>query len=149
MSWPTASQYVLTRSYEDANVFIFHVATVGHLHGYHDAICVLCLDAQSCPTLCDPMDCCPPGSSVHGISQARILEWVAMPSSRGSSRSRDRTHLCCISCIGRRILYHCITWEAHESSTGHSFSFGPDSLADPGVSVYTSGAPSWQISGFL
>ena len=38
--------------------------------------------AQSCPTLCDPMDCSAPGSSVHGIPQARILEWVAMPSSR-------------------------------------------------------------------
>ena len=45
--------------------------------------------AQSCPTLCDPMDCSPPGSSVHGISQARILEWVAVPSSSGSSRPRD------------------------------------------------------------
>ena len=44
---------------------------------------VLCLFAQSCLTLCDPMDCSPPGSSVHGIPQARILEWVAMPSSRG------------------------------------------------------------------
>ena len=40
--------------------------------------------AQSCPTLCDPMDCCLPGSSIHGISQARILEWVAISSSRGS-----------------------------------------------------------------
>ena len=39
------------------------------------------LVAQSCPALCDPMDCSPPGSSVHGISQARILEWAAMPSS--------------------------------------------------------------------
>ena len=44
---------------------------------------------QSCPTLCDPMDCSLPGSSVHGILQARILEWVAMPSSRGSSQPRD------------------------------------------------------------
>ena len=48
---------------------------------------------QSCPTLCDPMDCSPPGSCVHGILQARILEWVAMPSSRVSSRPRDRTHV--------------------------------------------------------
>ena len=40
---------------------------------------------QSCPTLCDPMDCSPPGSSVHGILQARILEWVTMPSSKGPS----------------------------------------------------------------
>ena len=44
---------------------------------------------QSCPTLCDPVDCSLPGSSVHGIRQARILEWVAMSSSRGSSRPRD------------------------------------------------------------
>ena len=41
--------------------------------------------AQSCPTLCDPMDCTPPGSSVHGVLQARLLEWVAVSSSRGSS----------------------------------------------------------------
>ena len=44
-----------------------------------------CLIAQSCPILCDPMDCSPPGSSVHGILQARILEWAAMPSFQGSS----------------------------------------------------------------
>ena len=49
---------------------------------------VLCLVAQSCPTLCDPMDCSQPGSSVHGILQARILEWVVMLSSRGSSQHR-------------------------------------------------------------
>ena len=51
-----------------------------------------CLLAQSCPTLCSPMDCRPPGFSVHGILQARTLEWVAMPFSRGSSRPRDGTH---------------------------------------------------------
>ena len=45
---------------------------------------------QSCPTLCDPMDSNPPGSSVHGILQARILEWVAIPFSRGSSQATDR-----------------------------------------------------------
>ena len=49
--------------------------------------------AQSCPTLCDPVDYRPPGSSVHGISQARILEWVAIFFSRGYSRPRDRTHV--------------------------------------------------------
>ena len=46
---------------------------------------ICCLVAKSCPTLCNPMDYSPPASSVYGISQARILEWVAMPSSRGSS----------------------------------------------------------------
>ena len=59
---------------------------------------------------CDPMDYSPPGSSVHGISQARILEWVAILSSRGSTQSRDQTHVSWISCIGRWILYHCATW---------------------------------------
>ena len=73
-----------------------------------DDCAVPCLVDQSCPTLCDPMDCSLPGSSVHGISHARILEWVAVSFSRGSSRPRDRTH---ISCIGRRMLYHCVTWE--------------------------------------
>ena len=47
--------------------------------------------AQSCLTLCDPMDCSPPGSSIHGISKARVLEWVAISFSRGSSQPRDRT----------------------------------------------------------
>ena len=61
---------------------------------------------QSCPTLCNPMDCTPLGSSVQEIVQARILEWVAMPSSRGSSRSRDWTHVSCVSCISRQVLYH-------------------------------------------
>ena len=49
------------------------------------------LVAQSCPNLCELMDCSQPGSSVHGILQARILEWVAFPFSRGSSQPRDQT----------------------------------------------------------
>ena len=53
--------------------------------------------AQLCLTLCDPMDCSPPGSSAHGISQARILEWVAMSFSRGSSHPRDQTNISCIA----------------------------------------------------
>ena len=61
--------------------------------------------AQSCPTLFDPLDCSPPGSSVHEISQARILEWVAIFSFRSSSQLRDQTHISCVSCIGWQILY--------------------------------------------
>ena len=64
-----------------------------------------CSVAQSCPTLCKSMVCSPPGSSVHGISQARILEWVAMPSSRGSFWPRDRTHVCLHLLHCRQILY--------------------------------------------
>ena len=55
------------------------------------------LVARSCPTLCDCMDCSPPGSSVHGILQARILEWVVNPFSRGSSPPRDQTEASCIA----------------------------------------------------
>ena len=54
-----------------------------------------------------------PGEPVHGISQARILEWVAISSFRGSSQPRDGTHFTCISCFGRQILDHCATWKAY------------------------------------
>ena len=59
---------------------------------------------QSCLTLCDPIDCIPPGSSVHRILQSRILEWVAMPFSRGSSWPRDWTCVSCSSCIAGRFF---------------------------------------------
>ena len=68
-----------------------------------------CSVTQSWLTLCNPMDCSPPGSSVHKISQARILEWVAIFFSRVSSHTRDWT---CISCIDEWILYHWATREA-------------------------------------
>ena len=58
----------------------------------------------SCPTLCDLMGCSPPSSSVHGIIQASILRWVAMPSSRRSSRPRDQTCISCSSCIAGRFF---------------------------------------------
>ena len=58
---------------------------------------MLFLVTQLCLTLCDPMDCSPPGSSVHRILQARIPEWIAMPSSRGSSQPWDLTQVSCIA----------------------------------------------------
>ena len=61
---------------------------------------------QSYPTLCNPMDHSLPGSSVHGILQARILEWDAMPFSRESSGPRDLACISYVSCIGRQVLYH-------------------------------------------
>ena len=67
---------------------------------------IMCVRAQSCPTVWDPVDCSLPGSSVPGIFQTRILEWLAIPFSRGSSQLRDQTRISCISCIGRWILYH-------------------------------------------
>ena len=59
---------------------------------------------QSCPTLCDSRDCSQPGFSVHGILQARILEGVAMHSSRGSSPPSNQTRISCLSCIADRIF---------------------------------------------
>ena len=91
------------------------------------------LVVQSCPTLCDPVDCSLPGASVHEILQARILEWVAISSSRGSSRPRDQTH---ISCIGRRIL----TTEPHGEPT-HT----PNHIRQTagGKLLYSRGSSAW------
>ena len=71
--------------------------------------------AQSHPALRVPVDCNLPGSSVHGIFQASILGQVAISYSRVSSWPRDLTRVSCISCTGRRILYHCATWKARPS----------------------------------
>ena len=81
---------------------------------------ILVLVAQSCPTLCDPMDYSPRGSSVRGVLQARVLEWVAIPFSRGSSQLRDQTQF---SCTGRQILYRvsqCLIkpWNSPGKNTG-------------------------------
>ena len=73
--------------------------------GSHLTVCL-------CPTLFDPINCSPLVSSVHGISQARLLDWVAISSFKGSSQPRGQTH---VSSIGRWILYHCTSWEAHPS----------------------------------
>ena len=74
-------------------------------HSEHWGACA-CTQPQSHPTICNPIDRNLPGSSVHGILQARILEWIVMPFSRGSSWPSDWTHISYISCISRRVLYH-------------------------------------------
>ena len=85
------------------------------LQGIHWVHFFCCLVTQSCLTLRDPMTCSLPCPSVHGISQARILNWVAISSSRGSSWPRDQT---CITCIDRWILYH---WATRETPTGAKY----------------------------
>ena len=76
-------------------------------------VCVcVCLVTQSCPILWDPMDCSLPGSSVQGISQARILEWVAISFFRGCTRPRDGTR---ISCTDRWILYCWASQSVHDN----------------------------------
>ena len=65
------------------------------------------LPAQSCPTICDPMDCSPPDSSVYGLVQVRILSVLPFPP---SGDLLDLGIKLCVFCIGRQILYHCSTW---------------------------------------
>ena len=72
---------------------------------YNSFVC-----AQSGVSVCDPMECSPPGSSVHGISQARVLEWLAISFSRGSSPPRDGTH---VACIAGGFFTIWATWPAH------------------------------------
>ena len=97
---------ILSVSFKEKNLFCLAGAGDEELEVW---ACVL-----SCVQLFDdPMDCSLPGSSVQGISQARILEWVAISSSRGSSQPRDWT---CISCTVRGILYHWATFRNLQSS---------------------------------
>ena len=66
-----------------------------------------CPSPELCLALCNLMDCSLPGSSVHGIISSRILEWVVIFPSRGSSPPRNRIPVPCVSCIGKQTLYHC------------------------------------------
>ena len=82
---------------------------------FNSRLKVKVLVTQSCPTLCNPMDYNPLDSSVHGILQARILEWVAIPFSKGYSWSRDRTW---VSCIAGRLF---TIWATREATRLHAF----------------------------
>ena len=79
----------------------------------HVCVCVyVCAKLlQSCPILCDPTDCSPPSSSVHGILQVRMLEWVAIPTSRRSSQHRNGTVSDISSALARRFLTTSTTWD--------------------------------------
>ena len=90
---------------------------------------------QSCPILCDPMNCSVPGSSVHGIFQARILEWGSMPSSKGSFWLKNWTHVSCISSMDMWILYHWDTWETCLSSLSFARLFATPWTAAPQASL--------------
>ena len=89
---------MLSNLYADLSRFLYSSS----FQSFKAAI-VLCSVTQSCPTLCDPTECSWPGSSVHGIFQARILAWVAISSSRGSSQGLNRVS--CSFCTSRQILY--------------------------------------------
>ena len=101
-----------------------------HFHALSFPISVYArvLHAQSFRTLWDPIDCCPPSSSLHGISQARILEWVAISFSRAFSQPRNLTYQSFICCIGRQIVYHCTIWEALGRQTFLKYKFDHTSI---------------------
>ena len=81
-------------------------------------LCARAKSVQPCPVLCNAMDWSPPGSSVLGTLQARVLEQAAMPSSSGSSRPRGQTHVSYIFCIGGQVLYHsCHLGKPHKPFT--------------------------------
>ena len=91
-------------------LFSFNLSNVNFLkkkksHSRHSDGCMCAKSLQLCPSLCDPMDCSPPGSSVHGILQARILEWVAIFSPQGIFLAQGLTCVSYISYTGRRVLY--------------------------------------------
>ena len=102
---------------------------------------------QSCPTLCDPMDCSPPGSSAHGVIQARILKWVAMPSSRGSSWPRDQTRVSYgLPALAGGFFTTSATWEAKE----HLGSLGtPRNISKRGEEVLVCQLHSWGPQHYL
>ena len=79
------------------HTYITHTYILQHTHVYKHT-CMRVKSLQSHPNLCNPMDCSPPGFSVHGILQARLSEWVAVPSSRRSSRARHQTSVPCDFC---------------------------------------------------
>ena len=85
------------------NPRLLHCKEILYCCATGEAWVVLRVQAQSYPTLWEPMNYRPPGSSVHRILQARILEWIAMSSSRGSFSPRDWTQVSCDSCLGRQI----------------------------------------------
>ena len=101
--WPWClpwANYLISQRLSFSSVKFMCVCVCAHAH------------VLSCPTLCNPMDYSLPGSSVHGIMQARVLEQVATSFSSGSFRPRDWTHISCISCSGRWTLHHWATWKA-------------------------------------
>ena len=99
--------------------------------GYYPlCVCVCANSFQLRPTVCDPMDCCLPGSSVHGILQARKLKWIAMPSSRGSSLLKDPTHgpLRPWQALAGGFFTTSTTWETFFPSESESHSVMSNSL---------------------
>ena len=106
-SHPSRSSQSSTAIGSLCNTAISHQPSILHMTVSH----ISCLRSvvKSCPTLCNSMDCSLPACSVQGIFQARILKWVAISFSRGSSQPKDQIWVSWVSCIGRQIIYHWAT----------------------------------------
>ena len=89
--------HILANKYKQHFLGNYKAKLSNFVYKPNSTLCVCVLVAQSCLTLCDPMDCSPPSSSVRGILQARILEWIAIPFSRETSQPRDQTLVSCIA----------------------------------------------------
>ena len=101
--------------------------------GFRVSVYAVCVLARLCLTLCNPTDWGPPGSSVHGISQARVLDWVCHFLLQGIFPTQG-SNLCLLGLLlGRRILYHCATWEVHKQWTGTVIIMGADITSDNNV----------------
>ena len=96
--------YVYTQNIHPHQIYIFYYILHMSVHAQPFQSCLM--------TLCHSVDCSPPGSFVHGVLQARMLEWVAMPSSRESSWPREWTHISCVFCISGGFFTHWATCEA-------------------------------------
>ena len=103
----TRSQSFMFEMYEGEHVCFHSIMVISVLKEPHTTVPLACNCTQSCPTLCNPMDCSTPVSSFHGISQARILDWVPISSSTGFSWLRVWTH---VSRSGRQFTW--ATWKA-------------------------------------
>ena len=106
---PSTTHKYLLNMYYMSDTFISAEDILVNQTDKNSSFCGVCMHAcmcvQSCLILWDSTDCSPPGSSVHGILLARVLEWVAVSYSRGSSWPRDQTWVSYVSCIGRQVLY--------------------------------------------
>ena len=98
-----------------SNQFFFPSKKIDFLSEDGNSVDVCVKVTQSCPTLCDPMDYSPPGSSVHEMLQARLLKWVAIPFSRGSSWPGDQTQ---VSCTASRFFTDWANLEEHRKPCG-------------------------------
>ena len=113
---------IIPRFYHSTNylVSIFHIPCwfaskcihISYLRILYSLFCCCVEPLNYVRFFCNPMDWSPSSSPVHKISQARILEWVAISFSRGSSQPKDQTHISCVSCTDKQILYHWTTREA-------------------------------------